>query len=169
MKSFIWVVAAGAIVAGTGFVDRADAAERGRDRQGRQELRRDDRRDDRRDVRRDDRRDDRRDVRRDVRRDDYRYAQPRPDVRRDRFFYDRDIVVIRDYYRPRYRPARGVRFVYAPNHYLPAGWHGRLEPIPFALERRLPPVPRGYRRGLIDGYAVVYSPSGFILDAQFLF
>src|SRR5439155_6537377 len=33
-----------------------------------------------------------------------------------------------------------------------------LEPIPVVVERQLVVLPRGYRRGVIDGYAVVYNP-----------
>jgi hypothetical protein len=37
------------------------------------------------------------------------------------------------------------------------------------VERGLPPVPRGYRRGIIDGHVVVHNASGFILDVAVLF
>ena len=80
------------------------------------------------------------------------------------------MVVIRDYYRPHYRPLpRNTRYVYARSGYLPYGWAKRIQPIPVYVERTLPPIPYGYRRGLIDGYAVVYNPSGFILDVALLF
>jgi hypothetical protein len=38
------------------------------------------------------------------------------------------------------------------------------------VERQLVPVPVGYRRGIIDGFAVVYSPrTGVIVDVTALF
>jgi hypothetical protein len=166
VKSLIWVVVAGALVGGAGFVDRAEAGDQSRERQVRQAdrsvrtalPRQDERRD------RDDWRD--HDGRRD--RDDRRdYVR---DVRRDHYFGSRDVVVIRNYYRPYYRPLpRSTRYVYARSGYLPPGWARRIQPVPVYVERGLPPIPRGYRRGLIDGYAVVYNPSGSILDVALLF
>src|SRR5262245_44114750 len=165
----MWVVVAGALVGAAGFVDRAEAGAQSRERQVRQVdrnvrtavPRQDERRD------RDDRRDDWRDHdgRRD--RDDRRTVR---DVRRDHYFGSRDVVVIRNYYRPYYRPLpRNTRYVYARSGYLPHGWARRIQPMPVYVERGLPPIPYGYRRGLIDGYAVVYNPSGFILDVALLF
>jgi hypothetical protein len=175
VKSLMWVVVAGALVGGTGFVDRAEAGDQGRERQARQAggnvrtaVPRQDERRDRDDLRnRDDRRDDWRDH--DGRRDRDRRDYVR-DVRRDHYFGSRDVVVIRNYYRPYYRPLpRNTRYVYARSGYMPYGWAKRIQPIPVYVERTLPPVPYGYRRGLIDGYAVVYNPSGFILDVALLF
>ena len=37
------------------------------------------------------------------------------------------------------------------------------------VERELVVVPHGYRRGIIDGHAVVYNDRGFILDVAVLF
>lgn len=34
-----------------------------------------------------------------------------------------------------------------------------MQPMPVVVEQQLVPVPQGYRRGYIDGYAVVYNPS----------
>lgn len=154
MTTFIKMLLAAAIVAGAGFVTVAEA--------------RDDRRGD--DRRRAERRDDRRD--RDVRRDRYddRRERDRIDVRRDRYVSGRDIVIVRDYYRPHYRPLpRGVRQVYARRGHLPPGWARRIHPVPVYVERRLPPIPYGYRRGIIDGHVVVHDSSGFILDVALLF
>ena len=157
MRRILWAVAAGVLVAGSGLATVAEAGDGGQQRRA---ERRDDRRyrdDDRRD-----RYDDRR-GRRDDRRDRY-------DDRRDRYFGDRDVVIIRDYYRPYYRPLpRGVRHVYARRGYLPPGWARRIHPVPVYVDRRLPPVPRGYRRGIIDGHVVVHNTSGFILDVALLF
>jgi hypothetical protein len=33
-----------------------------------------------------------------------------------------------------------------------------MQPLPVGVERQLVPLPTGYNRGYIDGYAVVYSP-----------
>jgi len=102
------------------------------------------------------------------RRGEARYE--RRDDRDDRYFRGRDVVVIRDYYRPYYRPLpRGLRHKYYRSGYLPNGWARRVRPIPVYVERDLVVVPRGYRRGIIDGHAIVYSDRGFILDVAVLF
>jgi hypothetical protein len=41
--------------------------------------------------------------------------------------------------------------------------------MPVYVERELVRVPRGYRRGIIDGHAVIYNDRGFILDVAVLF
>ena len=52
------------------------------------------------------------------------------------------------------------------NEELPRGWESRMELLPAPVEHLLVPVPDGYRRGIIDGFAVVYSlQTGLILDA----
>jgi Ni/Co efflux regulator RcnB len=88
---------------------------------------------------------------------------------RDRgYFRGRDVVVIRDYYRPYYRPLpRHTR--YYRGGYLPRGWRTRVVPVPVYLEPRLVRVPRGYYRGVIDAHAVVYNRSGLIIDVAALF
>ena len=99
-----------------------------------------------------------------------REAREYRDGRRDRYFRDRDIVVIRDYYRPHYRPApRGVHYRYYRGGYLPPGWRTRVVAVPVYLEPRFEPVPYGYHRGLIDGHAVIYNSRGFILDIAAIF
>ena len=105
---------------------------------------------------------------------DKRGGNRRADIRRehrdDRYFRGRDVVVIRDYYRPYYRPLPpGLRHRYTRTGYLPPGWAKRMRPVPVYIERELVVVPRGYRRGVIDGHAVVYNDRGFILDLAFLF
>ena len=88
----------------------------------------------------------------------------------DRYFRDRDVVVIRDYYQPYYQPLPpGLRHRYYRAGYLPPGWAKRVRPVPVYVERDLVVVPRGYRRGVIDGHAVVYNDRGFILDVAVLF
>jgi hypothetical protein len=113
-----------------------------------------------------------------------RYYQSRYDDRYDRRYYDRgyydrydrryfrprDVVVIRDYYRPYYQPLPpGLQRRYYRGGYLPPGWARRVRPVPAYLEPEFVVVPRGYRRGLIDGNAVVYNNRGFILDLAVLF
>ena len=99
-----------------------------------------------------------------------RRADIRQERRDDRYFRGRDVVVIRDYYRPYYRPLPpGLRHRYTRTGYLPPGWAKRMRPVPVYIERELVVVPRGYRRGVIDGHAVVYNDRGFILDLAFLF
>ena len=34
----------------------------------------------------------------------------------------------------------------------------RVQPVPYVLEPRLEPIPPRYRRGVLDGYIVVYEP-----------
>jgi Ni/Co efflux regulator RcnB len=94
----------------------------------------------------------------------------RDDYRHDRYFRNRDVVVIRDYYRPYYRPApRGGHYRYYRGGYLPPGWRTRVVHVPVYVEREFVPVPYGYRRGFIDGHAVVYNSRGFILDIAAIF
>jgi hypothetical protein len=88
----------------------------------------------------------------------------------DRYYRDRDIIVIRDYYRPYYRPLPpGLQKRYYRGGYLPPGWAKKVYPVPVYVERELVVVPHGYRRGIIDGHAVVYNDRGFILDVAVLF
>ena len=79
----------------------------------------------------------------------------------DRYFRGRDVVVIREYYRPYYRPLPpGLRHRYQRAGYLPPGWARRMRPLPVYVERELVVVPRGYRRGLIDGHAASTTTAG---------
>jgi len=104
------------------------------------------------------------------RRHRHRRAEVRYEHRDNRYFRDRDVVIIRDYYRPYYRPLPpGLRVRYARGGYLPPGWAKRMRPVPAYLERDLVVVPRGYRRGVIDGRAVIYNNRGFVLDVAVLF
>lgn len=142
MKSLIWVIAASVLVGGAGIVDHAEAGDkRKHDRDRRVERRYDDRRVDRRDH-----------------------------DRRDRYFGSRDVVIIREYYVPQRRAIpRGIRQQYYRTGYLPRGWAKRIHPIPVHVDRRLPALPRGYRRGIIDGHVVVHNSAGLILDVALLF
>lgn len=99
-----------------------------------------------------------------------RRAEIRYEHRDGRYFRDRDVVIIRDYYRPYYRPLPpGLRHRYVRGGYLPPGWARRIRPVPVYLERDLVVVPRGYHRGIIDGRAVIYNDRGFLLDVAVLF
>ena len=74
-----------------------------------------------------------------VHRVDVRY-----DHRGDRYFRDRDVVVIRDHYRPYYQPLPpGLRKRYYRTGSLPPGWSKRMRPVPVYVERELIGVPRG--------------------------
>lgn len=100
----------------------------------------------------------------------HRRAEVRYDDRHDGYFRGRDVRVIREYYRPYYQPLPpGLRHRYYRTGHLPPGWAKRMRPIPVYVERDLVVVPRGYRRGVIDGHAVVYNPSGVIIDVAVLF
>ncbi len=55
------------------------------------------------------------------------------------------------------------------NGHLPPGLEKRFEPFPPDLERRLPPLRHGYRRGYLDGRAVVYEErSRTIIDVRII-
>ena len=147
MKRVLSLLLAGIVLSGTVFVSRADAGGK-KDKHGRYVYSRYDDRYDR------------------------RYYDRRYDGRRydGRYFRPRDVVVIRDYYRPYYRALPpGLERRYYRGGYLPPGWARRVRPVPVYLEPELVVVPRGYRRGLIDGRAVVYNDRGFILDLAVLF
>jgi hypothetical protein len=74
------------------------------------------------------------------------------------YFQPHEMRVISGYYAPRFRnlPPGLQKKLYRGGH-LPPGWEGRVEPIPVIVDRQLAPVPVGYRRGYIDGYALVYN------------
>ena len=79
--------------------------------------------------------------------------------------------VIREYYAPRYRSLPpGLRKKVARGEQLPPGWQKKMEPFPFEIERRLAPLPRDCRRGVVDGHAVIYrTGSQRIIDLTVLF
>jgi hypothetical protein len=53
---------------------------------------------------------------------------------------------------------------------LPPGWQKKLEPFPVVVEQRLPVLPPDYRRGVLDGHAVIYNTrSHVIVDVAVLF
>jgi hypothetical protein len=82
------------------------------------------------------------------------------DHRRDGcYFQPRDVRVISEYYAPQYRnlPPGLQKKLYRTGR-LPPGWEKKMTPLPVIVERQMVPVPVDYRRGVIDGYAVIYNP-----------
>jgi hypothetical protein len=86
-------------------------------------------------------------------------------------FGSADVRVIRRHYEPRYRNLPpGLQKKVARGGELPPGWKKKLEPFPVELERELPVLPNGYRRGVIDGHAVIYdSRTNVVIDVAVLF
>lgn len=86
-------------------------------------------------------------------------------------FAPAEVTVLRDYYGPRYRDLPpGLQKKVARGGTLPPGWQKRFAPFPPDLERRLIVLPVGYRRGVIDGHAVIYdSRTHVIVDIAVLF
>jgi hypothetical protein len=53
------------------------------------------------------------------------------------------------------------------NGTLPPGLQKKIQPFPIALERRLTPLPSGYRRGIVGAHIVVYVPrTNVIVDVM---
>jgi hypothetical protein len=86
-------------------------------------------------------------------------------------FGTHDAQIIREYYAPRYRNLPpGLQKKLARTGQLPPGWQNRFEPFPVAIERRLVALPAGYRRGVVDGHAVIFDDhTHVILDVAVLF
>jgi hypothetical protein len=82
-----------------------------------------------------------------------------------------DVVILRDYYGPRYRDLPpGLQKKVARGGELPPGWRKKFETFPAEVDRRLAPLPAGYGRGVIDGHAVIYnSKTNVIVDVAVLF
>jgi hypothetical protein len=82
-----------------------------------------------------------------------------------------DVTIIRNHYAPRYRDLPpGLRKKVARGGQLPPGWRKKFEPFPVGIEQRLHPLPSDYRRGVIDGHAVIYNTrSNVIVDVAVLF
>ena len=87
------------------------------------------------------------------------------------YFQPADVHVISDGYAPRSRSLPpGLKKKFYRTGHLPPGWEQKIEPVPVDVERRLVTIPKDYRRGIIDGYVVLYVPkSGAILDSVVLF
>jgi hypothetical protein len=80
-----------------------------------------------------------------------------------------NVRVIREHYASRSRQLPpGLQKKYARTGQLPPGWEKRMERLPVAIEREMPRLPDGYRRGVIDGHAVI-TRGGTIIDVAVLF
>jgi hypothetical protein len=86
-------------------------------------------------------------------------------------FASSEVTVLRNYYAPRYRSLPpGLQKKIARGGQLPPGWQKKFEPFPVEMERQLPPLSEGCRRGVIDGHAVIYnSRTNMIIDVAVLF
>ena len=74
-------------------------------------------------------------------------------------FSPREIEVIRAHFSAQERGVPpGLQKKVARGGQLPAGWQRKMEPFPSSLDRILTPLPGNYRRGVIDGHAVIYDP-----------
>ena len=82
-----------------------------------------------------------------------------------------EVRLIRNHYAPRYRNLPpGLQKKVARGGQLPPGWRKKFEAFPVRLEDQLRPLPRGYRRGVLDGHAVIYdSRSHIVVDVAVLF
>jgi hypothetical protein len=82
----------------------------------------------------------------------------------------RDVEILRRHYAPAYRNLPpGLQKKYARTGQLPPGWQKKMSPLPASIERDCAPLPAGYRRGVIDAHAVIYTARGTILDVAVLF
>jgi hypothetical protein len=98
--------------------------------------------------------------------------EAKKDKRRDAEFRPDDRTLIYEYYRVppghakhdgRLPPGQAKKL--QRNGRLPPGLEKKLQPFPLELDRRLPPLPAGCRRGLIDDQAVIYDTRSMaILD-----
>ncbi|HSC28618.1 MAG TPA: hypothetical protein VLD67_15180 [Vicinamibacterales bacterium] len=82
-----------------------------------------------------------------------------------------DVAVLRHHYAPRYRNLPpGLQKKVSRGGALPPGWQKKFEPFPTVVERELRPLPDGYRRGVIDGHAVIFdSRTKVVVDVAVLF
>ena len=82
-----------------------------------------------------------------------------------------DVQVVRSQYEKKHhgRLPPGLEKKYRRTGQLPPGWQKKMEPFPADLERRLPPLPKGYHRGYIEGRAVIYDSHSTIIDIAVLF
>ncbi len=86
-------------------------------------------------------------------------------------FAPSEVTVLRTHYAPRYRNLPpGLQKKVARGGQLPPGWQKKFEPFPVEVERQLPPLPDGCRRGVIDAHAVIYNTrTNVIVDVAVLF
>ena len=104
-------------------------------------------------------------------RGDARGGQGAPAARGNVVFATRDVTAIRAHYGSRYKNLPpGLQKKLARGGSLPPGWEKKIEPLPAALERNLLVLPQGYKRGVMDGHAVIYDPiTHAIMDIASLF
>jgi hypothetical protein len=86
-------------------------------------------------------------------------------------FGRQETQIIREYYAPRYRNLPpGLQKKLQRTGQLPPGWQKRFEPFPVTIERQLVALPAGYRRGVIDGHAVIFDDrTHVVFDVAVLF
>ena len=86
-------------------------------------------------------------------------------------FSTHEVNVIREYYGPKYRNLPpGLEKKLVRTGQLPPGWQKKMQLFPVAVERQLVVLPPRYRRGVIDGHAVIYEPrTSVIVDLAVLF
>lgn len=86
-------------------------------------------------------------------------------------FAPADVTILRSHYAPQYRNLPpGLQKKLARGGHLPPGWQKKFATFPVVLERQLPPLPPDYRRGVIDGNAVIYNRhTNVIIDVTVLF
>jgi hypothetical protein len=86
-------------------------------------------------------------------------------------FGRQDTQILREYYVPRHRNLPpGLQKKLQRTGQLPPGWQKRFEPFPATLERQLAALPVGYRRGVMDGHAVIFDDrTHVIFDVAVLF
>ena len=80
----------------------------------------------------------------------------------DACFSDDHVRMMHEYYTARPLPP-GLQKKYYRTGQLPPGWERRVQPFPYEIERRLPPVCYGCSRGYVDGFAVVYQPRTHVI------
>ena len=107
---------------------------------------------------------------------DSKRASPQSDARHASaelhvVFTSREVTIIRQHYAQRHRRLPpGLQKKYARTGQLPPGWQKKMEPFPDVVERELVVLPSGYRRGVLDGHAVIYDPrTQVIVDVAVLF
>lgn len=87
------------------------------------------------------------------------------------YFQPGEVRVIREYYVPqRHGLPPGLQKKLNRGGRLPPGWERKIQPLPVVVERQMGVVPEGYRRGFIEGQAVVYAPrTGIVIDVFAVF
>ena len=83
----------------------------------------------------------------------------RPATQVNIVFSPREVSLIRTHYQSQHRSLpRGLQKKLARGGNLPPGWQKKMQTLPRTLEINLVVLPGGYRRGVMDGHAVIYDP-----------